>query len=295
VEKVRRWLEKVHAKRLGQDFDAIVLVIGPEGVGKSTAMLQTTVLHQRTRGLEVDADSVIDRIVWNDRTELKNRLAEGDHRSAVMVHDAARVLHKKQAMHGEQIELEADLLDVRTKNFLMLFGFQYFRVIPSLLVDGRADFALRIPERGRIEGYSRRGIEHRADEGEWPEPALVDSFDSLEGTDLWEAFVETDTAKKNERIAAEEEPDAEDAAWLEKTRAALRACQPWRPDGRPMTQRDAAEIVGMSQTWVNTRVQEFKDGYHRELVEDMPGAPAPRGDQSSLDAKPVDGETPGEA
>jgi predicted DNA-binding transcriptional regulator AlpA len=293
MQKVERWVEKLYQNRLLNDYDAIVPVLGGEGNGKSTLILQVTTLHQRARGLDPTAESVLDRVVWQDRQELKNRMADAESLSAITVHDAARVLHKKQAMHGEQIELETDLLDVRTKNFLMLFGFQDWGVIPGMLQDRRANALLRVPERGRVEGYSRASIDERVDTGEWPAPDMVDSFPSLEGTDLWEQFVETDEEKKNERIAGEEQLDPDDAARREQIRAALRACQPWRPDGVPMTQREAAEIVGKSASWVNRRAKELEAGYHRDLVADMPGAPNPLDETPSYDYSPDSEEVEG--
>jgi transposase len=57
----------------------------------------------------------------------------------------------------------------------------------------------------------------------------------------------------------------------------------------PMSQREAAEIVGMSASWVNRRCKELEAGYHRELVADMPGAPNPI-DETSVEEEPLDGE-----
>jgi hypothetical protein len=265
MQKVQRWLEKVYRERICDEFDAIVVVLGGEGNGKSTLITELTGRWRRIRDRSTEPDDIIGRVVWQDRTEFKNELSAAENRSVVCVHDAARVLHKKEAMAGEQVEIEKDLLDVRRKEFLMLFGYQDWGVVPSMLQDRRATFVLRVPERGVVEGYSREKINQRVETDEWPEPDLRDSFPDLSGTDVWEQFKQTDEEKKNERIAADDDPDPEEAVWREKAIVALNLVKPWEPERVGVSYSAAGDVVDYSRTWVGDRVNEWRKGEYDDV------------------------------
>ena len=119
--------------------------------------------------------------------------------------DAARVLHKKKAMHGEQVETEIDLLDSRMKEQVTFYGYQDWDIVADVLARRRAKYCFRIPHRGRVEGYSRKSMDERYENGEWPEPDLVDTFPDLSGTDIWEEFKQRDRAHKEARMRSDEE------------------------------------------------------------------------------------------
>ena len=66
------------------------------------------------------------------------------------------------------------------------------------------------------------------------------------------------------------EDAAEDAEWSTQARTAIKANRPWDDDGG-MSYREIAEnrdLVDYGKGWVGSRVQEWKDGQHRELVPD---------------------------
>jgi hypothetical protein len=118
-------------------------------------------------------------------------------------------------MSPDQIEIETDLLDVRRREYLMLLGFQDWGVVPSQLQNRRANFLLRVPSRGIVEGYSRSKIdtkaEDTADTDWWPEPDLRDTFDALDGTELWAEFERIDEEKKMARMGVDpDEADGDD-------------------------------------------------------------------------------------
>lgn len=210
MQKLQRWLEKLYNRRIKQEFDAVVPVIGDEGMGKSTLMLTITMCWQDIQGMQPTTDSVLDRIVWDDRDEFKRALSESPERAAIPVSDAARVLYRKDAMVGAQKEIEKDLLDVRIKENLILLGFQDFDIIPSMVQKRRAKHLLYIPRRGVVWGYSRAGIDERLDDDSWPQPQLKDTFPSLESTPLWDQFRRLDREKKLARMHGTEEVDEED-------------------------------------------------------------------------------------
>jgi len=267
LEKTNRYLEKLHKRRITEEYDAIIPVIGDEGVGKSTLMMTLTGLWRKIRGQSTDPDAILDRVVWGGRDEFKQALVNDAPRSVITVQDAARVLYKKEAMVGDQREIEKDLLDVRTKEFVMLLGFQDWNVIPSMLQNRRAYNAFYIPRRGVVEGYGRDKLDEWAADDERPEPSFVDRFPALDGTELWAEFQARDKEAKDERILGTTDPDPADVAREERIKTTLRAVKPW-DDDRGMSQVDAADLVDRSQTWVSDRVREYRRGEHRGLVDE---------------------------
>lgn len=205
MKKVQKFLERTYNQRIRQDYDHIIPVVGDEGVGKSTFMLQVAWLWNQMREETPNpptVDGVLDQVVWDDHIEFKTALVEYEPRTIIPVMDAARVLHKKEAMTGAQIETEKDLLDVRLKNFVILLGFQDWDIIPSMLQERRAKNAFHIPRRGVVHGFSRSSMDERVNSDSWPEPDMSSVFPSPEGTDLWAEFKRRDRKHKENRMAA---------------------------------------------------------------------------------------------
>jgi len=202
LERLEAFLERVHRRKIQQNDDRMIIVLGDEGVGKSTFMLEAVWLWlKKIRDTEPSVETALDRMVWGERDEFREKLLDSDQGSVIAVQDAAHALMKKEVMRPEQVELEKSLLDIRIENFLILLGYQWWRDIPTSLQERRAETAFVIPRRGVVHGYSRSSIDHRADQGEWPEPDFRDRFPSLEGTKLWDRFEEMDASKKRERLA----------------------------------------------------------------------------------------------
>lgn len=72
-------------------------------------------------------------------------------------------------------------------------------------------------------------------------------------------------AEEEEQIDPEEAADQAEREMAIKT--VLRSVRPW-DDERGDSYSDAAKLVGFSQSWVSNRVQEWKDGAHRDLLEE---------------------------
>lgn len=226
MKKVQRWLEKVYERRNTEELDTVVLVIGDEGAGKSTFMIQLKVLWKVITGqaenmAAVDSDEVLDEIVWGERDEFRDALEDRPPRTAVPVMDAAHALYRREATHPDEIEAEKDLLDSRFKEHLLPLGFQDFGDIPKILAERRAHFAFHLPfdqgpKKGLIRGYGRDALDERWDDGEWPEADLRDRFPSLEGTDLWREYKQRDRERKRARMGADD-GDAETESAADKT------------------------------------------------------------------------------
>lgn len=268
MDAIERFLKKALERRIKAEYDAIVPVVGDEGEGKSTLILRMVDIWQRYQNDWPTVDGVLDTVVWQDRQEFKQAMSSRDERSAIAAMDAARILYKKDAMQGDQKDIEKDLLDVRTKEFLMLLGFQDFDVMPTMLQERRAKFLFRIPERGTVWGYNRDSIDERVESGEWPEPDLEDTFNALDDTLLWEEFQARDKEKKDERIESEMPTEPGDARKEEAIKTVLRATKPWA-EHEGMKYREAAKLVDYSKSWVGERVREFReDNMHRDLLDE---------------------------
>ena len=208
LEKVERFLELLYQYKITNNYDRVILVIGDEGVGKSTFILELIVLWRMIRDVEIDIDEILE-LMQTDREGFKRALSRAPRRSVIAAPDAARIYHKKDAMDPDQKELEKDLLDVRMKENLILLGFQSWKTVPTDLAERRARNAFYIPRRGLVRGYDRESLDEKVDSGDWPRADLVDTFPSLEGTELWDQYRQTDLEAKQLRIDLEDEPEDE--------------------------------------------------------------------------------------
>lgn len=275
MEKVRRYFEDIYENRICDEYDHILPIVGDEGVGKSTFILESIVMYREIRGLDRnDHDAILGPLCYT-RKDVKDRMANAERRAIIAVPDAGRVLHKKEAMKGEQVEIEKDIADVRTKEFLFLLGFQGWGMIPTFMQERRAKNVFYLPERGLVRGYNRKSLNKKEDmeDDAWPRSDLTDTFPALDGTDLWERYKELDREKKEERMAGNGTgtEDPADVQRAEAVKTALRAVRPW-DDNDGMTYREAAKLIDYSRSWVGDRVKEWEDGEHRGLFGQDTGA-----------------------
>lgn len=212
MKRVKLYLDKLYDDVITQEFDRIIPIVGDEGMGKSTFIIQLMWFWEYVLGREPEIDAVLDQIVWDNPDEFKLALSEAQPRTMITVMDATRVLHKKQAMDRTQIDLEKDLFDVRMKENVILLGYQDWGTIPTVLQERRAKNMFYIPKRGTVYGYNRKSMNEKVemDGDEWPEPDMTDTFPSLEGKQIWRRFKELDLKHKQERIKPEEDDDGLD-------------------------------------------------------------------------------------
>lgn len=204
MRKVERYLEKVYNRRICDNYDHVLLVIGDEGNGKSTLMLGIMLLWEVIRGRyeeagDVPPDEILSNTVHTTE-DFQTAISTSEERSSIALPDATRVLHRKDAMKSGAVETEKDLLDVRTNEHFILLGYQYWSNVPSLFIEGRAKGCFYLPTRGTIRAYSPESITEREQSGEWPPADLVGTFPSLEGTDIWEKYNRIDKRRKAERM-----------------------------------------------------------------------------------------------
>lgn len=209
MKKLIRFLEQVYETKICKEFDRVVPVVADEGMGKSTLIIELTWIWQQIRDQVPDPDSVLNQIVWNDRNEFERALAHFEPRSVIAAMDAARILNKKETMDPDQVEIELDLLDVRSKEHLFLLGYQEWDLIPTMLQKRRAKHLLRIPQRGVVYGYSRETLDDKVGSDDWPDPDMRDTFPALDGKPVWEEFKEIDKEKKMSRMDVSDDDNGE--------------------------------------------------------------------------------------
>lgn len=270
----RKWLEAIDENVIQNNNDRVVAVVGDEGSGKSTLMLQMAILWERIRHGDVVDDRVLENILWGGRDEFVNAMRERDEGSMIAVQDAAHVLFSKEAMHGSQIEIEKSLLDIRIRNMLIVLGFQDFDDMPAGLKSRRVENVFYLESHkgqptGNVKIYNRDSIDHREREGEWPdEPDQTDRFEDLDGTEIWERFEEQDTQAKLDRLGAVQDDSPEDIMKREQMKIGIRAVRPW-DDEHGMTQTDAADyLLDFSQTWLSKRIKAWERGEYDDLLEE---------------------------
>lgn len=212
MDRYQTYLERLY-KTVQQDWDRIIPVVGEEGAGKSTLILQSIWLWNHIRGKEPTPDSTLRHVVFDDRDSFESALANSNPTDPIGVMDAAHVLHKKDAMNPEQKETEKTLLDIRIDNYVIFLGYQDWDDIPTQLQRRRAKNLIRIPSRGRLQGYNRSQLDEKYEASKrnwWPDPSLEDTFPDLEGTELWERFNELDRDRKETRLSGGSD-DSDDA------------------------------------------------------------------------------------
>jgi len=209
MKRYQRYLEKLHT-HIQQDWDRIIPVIGPEGVGKSTLILQSIWLYEQARSHTPTPETVLNHVVFDDRNTFRNQLLAADPGDPIAVMDAAHVLYNKDVMMPDQKEVEKSLLDIRTENYVIFLGYQDWTDIPRQLRKRRAENAIYIPTRGRLHGFNRNQLDDKyqqSNDNGWPDPALIDTFPSLEGTRLWTRFDEIDRERKRRRLHVDDDSE----------------------------------------------------------------------------------------
>lgn len=265
MKAIQRTFQRLYEDGLKDNWDRVCLVIGDEGVGKSTFMITATIIWHDILGRPVDAETILNQVAWGERRALYQAFTERQDMSIIPVQDAARALHNLEVQMADQRELQKAFLDIRVKNHLFLLGFQSWDDIPRFLKKRRAKNAFVVPRRGYVRGYNREAMDEKYETQSWPEPQLRSSFPSLEGLEVWEEFVRRDREAKIERIEGADDSDPVDVEKKTNIKTVLRMVKPW-DDSAGMSQREAAKYIDYSRTWVGDRVEEWNEGYYRDIL-----------------------------
>jgi hypothetical protein len=266
MKKLEALIEQLYQQRHQQQLDTVLPLIGDEGLGKSTLMLQLGAKYIHTRDGELpEPDALLDRICY-DRRGFQEMMANSDKQALIMVPDAARILYSMDVAKSEQKQIEKDLMDVRGLEYFILLGFQSWDRIGGEIKERRSKLALKIPRRGLIRGYGRDAMDERIDSGSWPESTLTDKFPPLDGTELWTQYQQLDLEQKRERLAGDGSADVEEVKDRQHRAYALRLVRPWNPN-MGMSYREAANHHKYSKDWIGETVRDWKDGKYQGLVD----------------------------
>lgn len=212
MNRLETYLKNLYENRIQKDWDRLIPVVGSEGVGKSTLILESIWTYEEIRNNDPGPASVLDKVVFDDRDAFRDKLLSANPGDPIAIMDAAHVLYNKDVMQPDQIEVEKSLLDVRIENYVFFLGYQDWGDIPKTLRKRRAENAFYIPNRGYLQGFNRDQLDEKyndLDDNQWPDPALRDTFPSLEGTELWNRFNEIDKERKRSRLQREDNEESE--------------------------------------------------------------------------------------
>lgn len=258
MKKIEDLVDMIYEERHEKQLDTVLPIIGDEGLGKSTLMLQVGLQYCYARDGELpEHDEFLDRICY-DRHGFQKMMANSEKQALIMVPDAARILYSMDVAKSEQKQIEKDLMDVRGLEYMILLGFQSWERIGGEIKERRAKMAFKIPRRGLVRGYNRDAMDQRVDSGSWPESTVTDKFPALDGTELWEQYQQLDLERKRERIGqdTERKPDEVHRREQQKFVISLR-------ENTGMSARDIANqyrAVDYSKSWVNDVIRDWNDG-----------------------------------
>ena len=267
MRKLEKLVEELYQRRHQNELDTVLPVVGDEGMGKSTLIMQLAVAYCLARdGEPPEIEHLLDRIAYT-RADFQELMANSEKQALIIVPDAARILYSMDVAKSEQKQIEKDLMDVRGLEYFILLGFQSWDRIGGEIKERRAKLTVYIPRRGLIRVFGREAMDERIDEGSWPSSTMTDRFPALDGTELWEEYQRVDEEQKRERLAGEGNEDPEDVRKDMQRKIAIRAVKPWAGRHEGMTQREAAKLIDYSESWVSEVVRDWKDGEYRDLVE----------------------------
>lgn len=268
MKKLEELMQRLYHDRHEDNLDTVLPVLGDEGMGKSTLILQLAVAYYVEREGEAPSIShLLDRICYN-RREFQEMMANSEKQQLIIVPDAGRLLYSMDVATSEQKEIEKSLMDVRGLEYMIILGFQSWDRIGGEIKERRSKLTLKIPRRGLVRGYSREDMDEKLDTGEWPSSTLSDGFQPLDGTDLWNEYQRLDEEQKRDRLGADgdDELSPEDAARRSDRATAIRAVKPWDSD-RGVSYREAAQLTDFGKDWVGETIRDWRDGRHRGLVD----------------------------
>ena len=270
------------AKRLTRE-GAIGLVLGPPGAGKTATTVDVArAWGARTGGRIIGNTSWegFDSVVTSDRDLLEDMANhEGpvlavidetaqelsgfgqDSKKAEEFANALTFIRKKEGTHGPHAKRGSVLMVNHTRKRTAAA----FRRL--------ATFAIEKPSRddpGRLRLLETEGGKDKFEEGQ--------EFKGL--TDTRENYAEHEASEFKITLEDEDDqddaPDPDDIARDEAIKTAVRAAKPWSDDGMSARaiSNDGQGIVDYSRTWVSDRLREWREGDHRNLIDEPEGETA---------------------
>ncbi|MBI2084682.1 MAG: hypothetical protein HYT70_03685 [Candidatus Aenigmarchaeota archaeon] len=177
-------------KLIRTDRDWLMLNVGYEGMGKSNLGMQICKY--------VDPDFDVDRIVFTP-AEFRISLEKVKRYQAILVDEGVEALFSRKAMSRESVDITQILTQIRHKNLFIVINTPDPFLIDKYILSHRAKFMTRIINRGLYAVYSKKKMmlidkNPITKATKYPQANFMESFDKIEGTKLWEDYLQKKTA-----------------------------------------------------------------------------------------------------
>lgn len=152
---IPKWLDKC----VNQDFDRIILVVGKEGVGKSTlAVLLGDLIHKKRKELYGNETLFeVEKNIYYDLGKLRNDVYNNAESGDVRIIDEAVLTggYRRDAMGKDNRSLNRVLMTCRSRNQILVFLIPSINSVESYIIE-RACAVVRVVQRGHAWIYSER-------------------------------------------------------------------------------------------------------------------------------------------
>lgn len=236
---LRNWVIKVARFMRAQDKDLILPISGDVGDGKSTLALILMFLFDPT----FDADALERRIAWDSTTHMQ-LVNQGPRWGSFLLDEGEGILAQDH-MTTENRRFKKFLYRCRKQNKVQIIITPNWEAFSRVLKDWRAKYRIETEGQGRGRMYKRGNDGHWGKANSW-----TFEFPSLEGTDLWRAYLElADLAAKGQDPRTQQDQDTDPGDEPSEIEAAIRKYIPKIEPLAQMARQEAQTDEG--EPWTN--------------------------------------------
>ncbi len=208
---------------LKKDYDRVVLIVGKEGVGKSTLAILLAHLVQKTKQKNNIGDTSefdINENVYYDLKKLKKSVFKSSSSGDVRIIDEAAITggYRREAMGKQNRLLNRTLMTCRSRNQILFFLIPSINSVESYILE-RCSTLIRVVNRGHawifhdkeIRRYIRWNPKSRRYQFKQRPFLHSEKYSSIDyhlGAEEWEKY----KLHKEQSLSAEYEDDDEDEA-----------------------------------------------------------------------------------
>ena len=212
---IPQWIERT----IEEDFDRVILVVGKEGVGKSTLalLLGYLITEERNKALGIDRPFEVETNVSYNLQKLKKQVFKDSESGDVRIVDESAVTggYKREAMGKQNRLLNKTLMTCRSRNQILFFLIPSINAVESYIRE-RCHAIIRVVGRGHAHIYAENEKHlvvwdrrlKRVKFKKRPKYHL-ERFRTVEevlGQDVWDRYVK----HKESELSAEYDDGAED-------------------------------------------------------------------------------------
>lgn len=153
AKAIPQWIERT----IKEDFDRVILVVGKEGVGKSTLaiLLGYLITEERNKALGIDRPFEIEHNVSYNLLKLKKKVFKDSVSGDVRIIDESAVTggYKREAMGKMNRLLNKTLMTCRSRNQILFFLIPSINAVESYIRE-RCHSIIRVVGRGHAHVYA---------------------------------------------------------------------------------------------------------------------------------------------